>query len=296
MEQATHQPAAFATVKPARRPLDEATQTAFTALKPVVGRVLFALQQQLSPQPARGTVSVAPFNELVALLPSLPPSGLPRCIDYVLEPLLMLLPAAPPVRGGTGSTAVKDDTPSAAMPLHMLTAALRVCAALVTSAGAPVFCGVHDRADALLLRCGAVLAVALETPSQQPTKGAAATTPAGFVEVEEAVAAALCVVCLLCEWAAGARLVLAEGGGPGDSESAAELTSAPPAGIKDLIESQPKRQQRCVWHGYASEPHRGRETVLGPLLASPAFAGYLLVLINSVAAPTTATASIKTAA
>ena len=117
------------------------TKHSFSLLKPIMLEVM-SLVTALGCIPST-PVSPAPLEKLVVLLLSsrslgrnqdpnaLLVEGLPRCIDYILLPVLMLLPGSAPLTPGQPPLKVSD---------RIVEASLRACSALLLAVGLPAFC------------------------------------------------------------------------------------------------------------------------------------------------------------
>lgn len=169
---------------------DAATRAAFEALKPRCLAVMGILQGgAVPPSPAIGRASL---EALIELLPTLPPAGLPRCIDYVLIPLSMLssacLPQANPRPPGSD---------------RLLELSLRGISALADAAGPAAFLADPVRfADVAQLALGVVTDVAAQTGGP----GSTGKSQSAVVS-EEALGAALGALSCVCEQASGVRLL-----------------------------------------------------------------------------------------
>ncbi len=107
---------------------ESATRVAFAALKPPCLRVLQALQlaREQRAAPLRDAARALAALLLRGGAGRLPRSGLPRCVDYVLIPLVMALPDEAPA-------------PGAAPPPPGADSLLRAITALVFAAGGAAF-------------------------------------------------------------------------------------------------------------------------------------------------------------
>ena len=272
---------------------EAATRAAFSALKPTCLRVMQALQlaQQQRAAPLRAAADALAAQLLgvglgggghggaTASAP-LPRRGLPRCVDYVLIPLLMALPEELP--------------PAAALP-GGADSALRAIAALIVAAGSAAFFsadaspaaalasasgaagrggggnGGGSRADDVLLRAAVVVSAVVERsrPSLGPSAGG------GAASSDEDAEAALDLIWLVC----------ALMGGLGESEAAVEgearrlVLQARNGNVVGQNNASPELSLPlllCLRRDSRAAPR------LFPLLCSRAFAGHLVALIVEI--------------
>jgi hypothetical protein len=237
--------------------MGDPTRHTFALLKPLcVGVMQLASALGRGDAAASAPPSASPLSGLCSALLHTTPhlsaahlarEGLPRCIDYILLPLLMLLPGGLPLAAGEAPLRAPDRVVEQA--LRAICALLLVvdpgafcCEATPGAPGAPEGAagsspGVASRVGDLLYRCIVILASRgpPEGGKGSSSGGAAAPAPGAAAQQHspETLGAACDIVALLCGFAGGGQSWVQE-----------HCTAQVTASVLQLLGAQQEQQQQ----------------------------------------------------
>ena len=247
------------------------TKAVFAQLKPLCVAVMGLLTGQggtAAPMASGGSLSgspsrvwdTQPLQQLLAAIPTLDPTGLPRCIDYVLIPLTMLLPdLTATARAKAERLSQQQQLPTAPDSIQEL--AYRCIAALFDAVDAPLFCSDSDRVSSVVGR-------AIVTLTDFADAASVSHVSSGRSGPSDETASAACsVLARICGYAGGIQL--------STPASNSERGSAGDASLDGSTEASGD----CA---LSVCPFRGL-SVCPPPLSSKAVAGHTIAVLLSLA-------------